>query len=196
MKSLILIVALLTILNCEGQDSSKQFFFPQVGWTIIANPTKFADSSLFNSITRKANSAMNDTYGTDIDLAKEVHSLFTIIDGNYNLFGSTINLFDSSIFPTWELSYLASKQMILNVLENQSPALKILDTLSGYEIIDGLRFEKFYMKTFYPSQSLTMNTYWFYRKQNQYDFSINISFTDDEKGKLFLEILRKSRFIH
>lgn len=195
MKNAIPVLILFPVLHCQGQDTARQVFFSEVGWRLTVNPSKFADTSLFNSVAQKANGAINNTFGTDVDLLKQIHPLFTIIDGNYNIFGSTINLFDSSLFRSWELSYEASKQMILNVLENQAPAVQILDTLSGQEIVDGLKFERFYLKTFYPGQKLTMNTYWFYRKQNQYDFSVNISYTDPQKGQMFLDVFRKSRFI-
>lgn len=195
MRNILLLFLTVFTLQCKGQDTLKQLFFPELGWTIKLDPSKFADTIQFQSIAQKANKAINQTYNTDLDLINAVHPLFTIVDGNYNLFASTINAFDSTLFNTWQQSYAASKKLIIDVLNNQA-GIKIIDTLSGREMIDGLRFETFRMKTLYPDKKIIMTTYWFYRKQNQYDFSVNISFTDEQKGKMFLDIFRNSKFTH
>jgi len=159
----------------------------------IPASSKFLDSAQFDTISRKAVNAINQTFDADFSF-KDIKSLFIIRDGEFNLLGSTINVFDTTLGLTWEQSYAASKQQVMQVINEQAPAVKIIDTLSSYEVIDGIRFEKLYIKTFYPDQKLTMNSYWFYRKQNIYDFSINISYTDEKIGKQFLNLIKDSRF--
>ena len=194
MRHFKLIIILFAFASCKGQDTLKEYKFPQVDWTLrIPVKSNFLDSAQFDTISKKAVNAINQTYEADFSF-NDVKSLFTIRQGQFNLIGSTINLFDTTLGITWEQSYAASKQMIMQVINEQAPAVKIIDTLTSYELIDGLRFEKLYLKTLYPDQKLTMNTYWFYRKQNKYDFSINISYTDESIGKQFLDLLRTSKF--
>lgn len=120
--------------------------------------------------------------------------LFTISDKRYNIFGSTINPYDSAMFATWQESYAASREMIMDLLSKQGDELKVSDTSSAIEHIDGLEFQRFYLQTLYPEQNLRMHTYWFYRKQGMYDFSINISYTDEKMGRQYLEMVRTSKF--
>ena len=195
MKHFKLIFFIFVFANCKGQETLKEYKFPQVDWTLkIPAKSKFLDSAQFDTISRKAVNAISKTYGIDFSF-KDVQSLFTIRQGNYNLFGSTINLFDTTLNMSWEDSYQMSKQMLFKVIEEQTQQVKIIDSLSGYIIVDGIRFEKLYLKTFYPNQKLTMNTIWFYRKQNEYDFSINISYTDENMGKDYLDIFTNSTFV-
>ncbi len=194
MKLPIFILTFLCIASCSGQEAVKEYRFSQVGWTLkISTTAHFLDSAQFEVISKNASDIINNTYDSDIDF-KELKPLFTIRQGQYNLIGSTINLFDTTTFKTWQDSYFMSKKMLLQIITDQEPAVKILDTISSKEIIDNLQFEKLYLKTFYPSLNLTMHIYWYYRKQNDYDFSINICYTDPEIGAHFFEILRNSKF--
>jgi hypothetical protein len=137
---------------------------------------------------------MNKAYSVTDEEFKQVKPLFTIRQGQFNIFGSTLNPYDSSMFETWQQSYAASKLMMMDLFKQQGPDLKVADTSSSTQTIDGLVFEKFYIKTVYPSQNLTMNTYWFCRKHDKYDFSINISYTDENIGKKYLDIVKNSKF--
>jgi hypothetical protein len=194
MRHFSLIIGLFVFAICKGQATLKEYNFPQVDWTLrIPATSNFLDSAQFETISKKAVNAINKTYDADFSFT-DIKLLFTIRQGQFNLLGSTINLFDTTLGMTWVQSYSASKVLIMQVINEQAPAVKIIDTLSTYEVIDGLRFEKLYLKTFYPDQKLTMNTYWFYRKQNEYDFSINISYTDEGIGKQFLDLIKASRF--
>jgi len=190
----ILILTLLCIASCSGQDNVKEYRFPQVGWTLkISTTENFLDSAQFEVISKNATDIINNTYNSDINL-KELKPLFIIRQGQYNLIGSSINLFDTSAFESWQDSYFISKQILIKTITDLGPAVKILDTITSIEIIDNLQFEKLYVKTFYQSLNFTMHNYWYYRKQNDYDFSINISYVDPEIGAHFFEILRNSKF--
>ena len=185
---------LLIFASCKGQGNLKEYKFSQVGWTLkIPADSKFLDSAQFDTISQKAINAINKTYNTQVDFSG-LKSLFIIRQGQYNVMGSTINLYDSALFKTWQESYSATKKMLMKIIEDQAPGVTVIDTESSFEIIDGLRFEKVFLKTFYPEQNLTMNIYWFYRKQNEYDFSINISYTEEKIGKQYLGIIKNSKF--
>ena len=194
MRLTAIIFIFLTFQSCNGQNPPKELRIPEVGWTLFIPPdSKFLSSAQFDTIKIKAVNAINDTYGLN-EALNEVHPLFTISDKQFNIFGSTINLYDSSMFKTWQESYQASKAMIIDLLNQQGDQVKVKDTASSSEQIDGLSFQKFYLETIYPKQTLTMHTYWYYRKHGRYDFSINVSFTDETVGKQYLDIIKKSKF--
>ena len=194
MRHLIIFLLLPILVGCNAQNPTKEFIFKEVGWTLFIPATSnFLDSAQFDTIQRKAVNAINSTYNADIDF-NEVRPLFTIRQGQFNIFGSTLNPYDSTLFKTWEESYKASKEMIVDLINQQGPEIRIVDTASSTEQIDGLTFETFYLKTVYPQKNLTMYSYWFYRKINNYDFSINVSYVDESIGRNYLSIVKASKF--
>jgi hypothetical protein len=196
MRLTVTIIILLTFFYCKGQNPTQELKIREVGWTLfIPTDTKFLNNAQFDTIQQKAVNAINKTYDISVEEEfKKIKSLFTIYQGQFNFFGSTLNPYDSSMFETWQQSYADSKIMLMDLFNQQGPDIKIADTASSSEIIDGLTFEKFYIKTIYPTNNLMLNTFWFYRKHRDYDFSINISYTDEKIGKMFLNILRNSKF--
>jgi hypothetical protein len=194
MRQFTLVIFLFSIVGCNRQHKLKEYNIPEVNWTLrIPEKSNFLDSLQFDTISKKAVNVINTTYNSEIDF-KDVQSLFTIRQGEYNLLGSTLNTFDTTSGMTWEQSYAASKEMLLQVINGQAPTVQIIDTLSSVQLIDGLRFEKLYLKTYYPDKKLTMNTVWLYRKKDKYDFSINVSYTDEKIGRQYLEIIANSKF--
>jgi len=194
MRLTAILFIVLSLASCNAQQVSNKLKFKEVGWTLyIPTGSQLLSTAEFDSIKTKAVTRINNTYGTSETL-NEIRPLFTITDKRYNTFNSTINLYDSTMFKSWEESYEASKEMLIDLLNKQGGEVIVSDTSSAVEKIDGLQFQRFDFKTIYPKQNLTMHTYWFYRKQGIYDFSINISFTDVQIGKQYLEIVRNSKF--
>lgn len=195
MRLTVTIIILLTFFGSKGQTLTKELKIREVGWTLfIPTDANFLNAAQFDTIRQKAVNAMNKAYGVTDKEFKQLKPLFTIRQGQFNIFGSTLNPYDSSMFDNWQESYAASKLMMMDLFKQQGPNLEVADTASSTETIDGLTFEKFYIKTIYPQRNLTMNTYWFYRKHDNYDFSINISYTDETVGKKFLDIVKNSKF--
>jgi hypothetical protein len=83
---------------------------------------------------------------------------------------------------------------MMAVYKDIGAGLKVLDTATSIELIDKIPFECFYIKTYYPEKKLTLQTYWYNRLIRNHDFSITISFTDENAGRQYLKILRQSSF--
>ena len=196
MRLTVVIIILLTCFSYKGQSQVKELKIEEVGWTLfIPTDANFLNAAQFDTLQQKAVTAVNKAWGIPEEEYKESFKpLFTIRQGGFNIFGSTLNPYDSSMFDTWQESYAMSKRMMMGLFNQQGSDLKVVDTASSKETIDGLTFERFYIKTYYPKLNLTMNTYWFYRKHGNYDFSINISYTEDDIGKKYLDIVRNSKF--
>ena len=177
MRLIILTLILtITLLSGKGQVTSKQshqFQFPQVGWKIKVP----SDFTIMDSAT------------TDFGTTK---TLITFSKGQYNFFSSTITAFDPERDGDWNEVNSKLKNVILETLRTQAPAIKS-DTSSSVETIDGLEFHKFQIITTYQSK-LVMNTFMYSRLHKGFHYGINISYTDENVGKELQLILASSKF--
>jgi hypothetical protein len=191
MRRLLPIVIFASLLNCNGQTKIKQLFFSQIGWTL-----SFPEDSKLLS-WQQIDSFQNATAGkiktTDYKLTTgEV--LFVIRRDENNFFSSNITAFDSSHFKTWESSYSYAKENLLEIIESGKRIVTLVDTATSTEIIDGILFQKFFMRTKYPNQEIIRDTYWYYTEKKGIELSINISFADSIIGNKYLSVLRASKF--
>src|SRR5687767_11556883 len=100
------IIILLTFFNCKGQTLSKELKIREVGWTLfIPTDANFLNAAQFDTVQQKAVNAMNKAYNVSEEDFKEVKPLFTIRQGQFNIFGSTLNPYDSTMFDNWQESY-------------------------------------------------------------------------------------------
>ena len=190
LRNILFAFALFHCFNCLGQVTSRELAFPQVGWTLtIPEDAELLTSLQFDSLisaTKKKTDLNFEMANTEV--------LFMIKKNEYNYFGSTVTLFDSTNFDTWESAYVYYKKIVVELIESNKPMILLLDSASSTESIDGLIFQKFYMKTEYPKQHVTLENYWYYRKQDNIELSINIAFANKEIGDTFLAVLKASRF--
>ncbi len=187
-KNILFGLCILCFASCKAQD--KRIKFPQVGWTLVipANST-FVSASQFDSLKAETEAKANQR----IDLSQQ-NVLFIIRKDMYSLFGSTITALDTAKFKTWQSSYSSQKKMVIDLIESKKPSISLLDTVSSTENIDGLIFQKFYIKTSYPDLNLTLDNYWYYRMKNGVELSINITSNEKETGNGYLSILKASKF--
>ncbi|NTS39813.1 hypothetical protein HRG84_02755 [Flavisolibacter sp. BT320] len=192
----------LTILHCAllwacvgaGQTTTKELYFKEVGWTLaVPLNSDIVPSYQIDSLQKETNAKLK-RYNTIQIPFSEIKTLFLFRSRLYNTIAAQINHYDSTSFMDWQQSYDASKIVLLSMFESMKPAMQVLDTAAGTEIIGGLRFERLYIKTYYPGNNVTLHTLWYYRKHDIYDFSINITYTDETFGKQYSELLASSRF--
>jgi len=101
----------LLLASCKGQDTLKEYNFPQVCWTLrIPVTSEFLDSAQIDTIRSKGVNAFNQTYDADVSV-KNIKSLFTIKKGQFNFLASSIKVFDTTLGETWQQSYAISKQI-------------------------------------------------------------------------------------
>jgi len=176
--------------GCKAQDKTKELKFSQLGWTLIVpENSAFVSATQFDSLKSETEKKVNQS----LELSQP-NVLFIIRKNIYNLFGSTITALDTTKFKTWQSSYDNQKKLVIDIIESKKPSISLLDTASSTENIDGLTFQKFYIKTSYPEVNLTLENYWYYRMQKGVELSINITFNDKETGNGYLSLLRASRF--
>jgi hypothetical protein len=192
MKLLFTICIIGAVLNCKGQSESKTIKFDELGWTLhFPGDSKLLDNAQFDTIkNKKLNEVMEK--GSNLSAEKD-RTIFIIHEGRANYFGSTISLYDSSFYKTWEDYYSALKKSAIKLIEKQSPNIKIGDSLSSKMLIDSLPFEELYLKTSYTN-IFVLHSYWFCRRLRNYVLSINVAFTDDDIGQKYLTLLKNSKF--
>jgi hypothetical protein len=88
-----------------------------------------------------------------------------------------------------------SKKIIALTYTQQGSDVKFIDSLSSFEIIDGVRFDIFFYKI-KPAKYSTFNIYELHAKNDLHDINIDISYDDSNivLGNHFLEIVRGSKF--
>ena len=191
MKHLLPIFIFTSFLSCNGQDTTKQLRFPQVGWTL-----SFPENSellSWQQIDSFQNANANKIKSRDyLFTTQEV--LFLLNNDKNNFFGSTITPFDSSIFKDWQSSYSYAKQTVLNIIQSKKSVITLVDTATSAESIDGVTFQIFFMRAKYPGQQIIRDNYWYYREDKGIEHSINISFADSIIGNKYLSVLRESKF--
>jgi len=191
MKFFLIAFTLIYFYSCKGQNKYKELNFPQVGWTVdIPKGSQLLSSLQFDSLQN----ATQQKIGKGFRL-KSNEVLFIMKRDEFNFFGSSITPFDSSNFKNWESSYSYYKKMFVDLVESEKSIITLVDNASTIENIDGILFQRFYIRTKYPKQNITRDTYLYYRKQDNIEFSINISYNDSIIGEQYLAILRASKFI-
>jgi hypothetical protein len=135
------------------------------------------------------NSTANKLPDYEYDKLEKEEVLFVLRQDENNFFGATLTPIDPRA-NTWE----ALKKMVIDLLETNTSIVTLVDSSSSIETIGGLTFQKLYLKTEYPGQNITRKTYWFYRRQKNREFSINVSYSDSVIGKQYLDILTTSSF--
>lgn len=61
-------------------------------------------------------------------------------------------------------------------------------------MIDGLPFQRYYIKTFYPKTGTTLYTYHYARQIRGYHLMIIISYDDKAVGQQYVSMLKASTF--
>ena len=191
------------ICKAQNEDSIK---FKAVGWT-LAMPidANELDRAIFQGI--KDGIQYSDTIDYRPILQPQVYApLFSInketeIMGSHNNkltynngFWATISKMD---YNTWQASYTSLKKIQNNWISEMENRGNIIhyDTTSLIENIDGLIFQKFYIKSIDKSgKSPTDYNYWYYTYQNNYELQIYINYFDEKLGEEYLRILKSSKF--
>ena len=191
------IVSLILIFIFKHSNSQldiREVYFPEVGWTIdVPKHSNYSDSLQIERLLKELKESSKEEIGVDINLEGQ-KTLFVTRNGTYNFFGSTIAVYDSTEFKTWDDFYKESISVLIQIVKNQEPGIKMIDTVSSKVYIDGLLFDKFCFKSQYPDYNLELQNCWYCRFHDNYIFSINIAYKDDNIGLQYINIINSSKF--
>ena len=173
-----------------AQDSTKELRIPAVGWTLHIPPGTRLNPDQLDSLIEVTKKKIKPTA---INI-KGMQVLFGFLDTPYNGFASAISTFDTTGFLTWDNYHKSAKKQLMRLFASLRPKMEVLDTASAVEQFGGRTFERFYIKTYYPENKVTLHTYWYACPYRTYDLAINVSFSEEAVGQQFLVILRRSKF--
>jgi hypothetical protein len=176
-----------------AQGSTKTLQFNEVGWTLHIPPGTPLHSDQVDSLIKVTPQSTQQHGGTPPDFSG-MRVLFSFVDPPYNTFASAITHFHANLYPSWIQYHERWEKGVLQQLEAMKPRLLVKDTASDTAMIDGLVFQRYYYKTYYPQSGLTLQTYLYARLVRGYDFMVTISYTDEQVGQQFLSILQGSTF--
>ena len=185
------LVAIL-LAACSGQSTTqKEIFNQDFNWTIIP-PDGFesVSSEEWARLQNKGASAIEDTYGEEI--VNQGKTIFVFKSGQLNYFESNYQPFDESVDGDHLESVKAVNEMMYGTFMSQMPNAKVDTTLST-EKIDNLDFYVTNMKITYPN-NMVMKILMYNRLFEKKEFTVNITYVDEEKGEQMKSTWRNSKF--
>lgn len=191
MKSIVYILIILIFSKCSNSKSKKEIFSSDFNWTITI-PEGFTSLSE-NEIKRlqdKGLNALEKTYDTTITNCTK--NIFFLKSDDLNYFESNYQLYDTIVDGNYLEMCQAINAAAYETYVTQMPGIKV-DTSSSFEQIDGLKFRVMKISATYPNK-LVLTILSYSRLFDNKDFSVNIMYTDKEKGKLMIDSWKNSKF--
>jgi hypothetical protein len=188
----LIVCLIITLQSCNGQTTAKRAIYNKdFGWKITI-PENFENVSAedWTKMQNKGADAIEKTFeGEVINQAK---TIFVFKSDQLNYFESNYQPFDVSIDGDYLESCKNVNEVLLETFKTQMPNVKI-DTTRSVEKIDNLEFQTFKMKIEYPNKMI-LNVLMYSRLFNKEEFTVNIMYVDNKKGKMMTEAWKKSRF--
>jgi hypothetical protein len=184
MTSFKILVLQLISLTIFGQDSIKGIQFSQIDWKLSVP----LNANIHSSIRQDTIKQIASNY---------VKERVIIEKDKYNTCSIKVKPSEPDSLKAmpdaeaWE----QSKKIIALTYTQRDSETKFLDSVSSFEVIDGVQFDIFFYKI-KPANYSIFNVYIFHAKYDLHDINIDFSYDDSnlDLGKQFLEIIRSSKF--
>jgi hypothetical protein len=192
MKKVFLILFLIATNLLSAQEKGKEYFFKQVGWTILL-PSEFipADSTEISAAQKRGVQAIESATGLTADPSHLI-SLISARNGKSEYLGAAIRPYDI----TKDGSYITKTQKLKNTLYetfvNKMQDKKIDSSTSIY-IVDSLVFDKFSVEI-ELNEKVTLTLVTLTKLYKNYDFGISYTYFNDETKKQIEDMLSNSKF--
>ena len=162
----------------------------EFNWT-ISIPENFASVSPeeWAKLQNKGAQAIENTFGEKIE--NRAKTIFVFKNGDYNYLESNYQPFDPEVDGDYIASCRAVNEIIYETFRTQIPTAT-LDSASSVETISGLEFRKFGVTITLPAMKI--RSFMYNRLFGKKDFSVNITYVDDEPGKKMMESWQRSVF--
>jgi hypothetical protein len=191
MKNTFVVLVVVLFAACSKPTPSVEVYNKDFGWTIVIpegfDSVKTEDQA---KMLEKGKAAVEETYGKEVE--NETKSIFLFRSGLTNYIEANQQSFDVAVDGDYLESRKALNEVLYDTFIDQIPGSK-LDTTTSIEEIDNLDFYKTEIIVTYPNE-MVMNVLMYSRLFDDKDFSVNIMYTDEEKGKQMKEAWLASRF--
>ncbi len=187
--SLILWIGLISC-NCQT-ESGPTLNIEEFNWTVTI-PENFnsVKASDWNKIEKKGEVAIEKTIGEDI--INEAVTIFIYKNEQYNTFEANWQPFDAEIDGEYSETFSEVNKIIYRTFETQIPNAK-LDSISSMQKVSGLDFHRFDIAIDFPN-GIKMKTIGFSRLFGKKEFTMNITYVDEQIGKKMLDAFLNSEF--
>lgn len=194
MKNLKFIILSLVFMlqSCNGQTTSKrEIYNKDFGWKITI-PENFENVSpeTWAKFQNKGAEAFEKTLDTEV--VNQAKIIFVFKSDQLNYFESNYQPYDVAIDGDYLETNKNVNSILLETFKTQIPNSKI-ETSKTIEKIDNLEFQTFKIKIEYPNK-LVLNVAMYSRLFDKKEFTVNIMYVDEDKGKLMTEAWKKSKF--
>jgi hypothetical protein len=192
MRTFILICTLLLCCQCFAQQSTNEYFFKEVGWSITLPDDFYITDSAVAAATREhGKKAMEEVTGVSPDMSTTT-TLITANKNKYNYFSATITTLNVQESKDFAARAQQVKNLMYKTFCGKMPDAKI-DTSSTQETIDGLLFDKFQM-TVSMKEKVLFNMYLLVKLHKGYDFGISYLCLDEATKEQVETMLKHSKF--
>ena len=191
MRKLILLCGFLSIISCNKKIQNREFFIEEFGWEItIPDEFEYMSKKEIQDSRNLGIDAIEDELGEDI--IDQVTVLFWIKNGQYNSLEANYQPYDERIDGNYDETNDDINEVSIMTLKSKIPSVQI-DTLSSNTVIDNIKFSKFYMKLTYPN-GLVLHSHSYSHLFDKRDFTVSISYVNEEIGNQMLKSFRESTF--
>jgi len=188
------IITAIVVLLCSGLSFSQSatsataFFNPDFKWEILI-PDGFeqVEAEIWDQQRAIPDSLISDSLATAIP-----KTILAFKSNDFNYFESSFRSYDAAARGDYQLHCRSVSRQLYETFAAQFPDAEI-DTASSNQLIGPLQFEKFALKMTLPN-GITLNSYMYNRLFGKKDFSANLFYVNDERGRILMEAWLNSRF--
>ncbi|WP_428225175.1 hypothetical protein [Flavobacterium sp.] len=195
MRKLISLLFVIIILcqSCKGQNNTekKELYNKEFKWK-IAIPENFESVTEQDwlKLQNKGSDAIEKTFGEEI--VNNAKTIFVFKSDKFNYFESNCQPFDMEIDGDYFESFKSVNEVLLETYKSQMPGA-IIDTLTTKEKINKYDFYVSKTKITFPNKMI-LTTVMYSRLFDKKEFTVNIMYIDEKKGKSMIESWKNSTF--
>lgn len=173
-------------------NRQKEIYNKDFNWTItIPENFETVTPDVREKMEKRGVSAIEDTYGEKVE--NKAKSIFIFNSGQSNYFESNYQPFDPKIDGDYLDACKKVNEIVYETFNAQMPPETKIDTATAAETIDNLEFLVYKVKITLPNNAV-MNFLAYSRLFGKKEFSVNILYADEEKGKKMKEAWLSSKF--
>jgi hypothetical protein len=193
-KTTLLWMFVITALSgCKVQPDSRpqQYHNKEFNWTINI-PENFASVSTeeWAKLQNRGLEAVEKTYGEEVN--NQTTTIFVFKNGDFNYLESNYQPFDPEADGDYLESCKGVQEIVFETFRSQMPKARI-DTASSVERVSGLEFQTFKINLDLPN-GRQMKLLMYSRLFGRNEFSVNITYMDEEQGEKMMEAWLGSEF--
>ncbi len=173
-------------------DSTYKYTCPEIGWqTMLPKDWNLLTKEQTNDMNAKGKDLLEKSTGKSIDMSN-LEELVNMRKNNFNTFLSTIEKYDSSLFP----SVSAYNKYVDDLIENAYTNKKIkFDDKEDSATIDGIVFHTLELHLYAPdTKDLILTQKMYSAILNGYSFSMTANYNNEADKQTLMNVINSSTF--